>query len=109
MGLPFENFDAIGRYRTMEHGLTIDASGQFEQVPVANSRELGIAMSASETIAECVVRKYYSYAVGHAERDVDQIMVETFADSFQASGYRLKSLILDIVASDAFSLVAPQP
>lgn len=109
MGLPFENFDAIGRYRTTEHGLDIDASGQFEQVPVANSRELSLAMSASPTIAECIVRKYYSYAVGHAERDVDQIMVETFADSFQASGYRLKGLILDIVASDAFSLVAPQP
>lgn len=107
MGLPFETFDAIGRYRTTEHGLDIDPSGAFEKTPIANSSELGTAMSTSETVARCVVRKFYSYAVGHEERDVDQSVVETLTQSFETSGYRLRSLILDIVTSDAFSEVAP--
>ena len=56
-----------------------------------------------------MVRKYYSYAVGHEERDVDGSVLNALAASFQASGYKLRELVLDIVAHDAFSSVAPQP
>ena len=36
-------------------------------------------------------------------------MLNTLFDSFQASGYKLRDLILDVVTHDAFSSVAPQP
>lgn len=108
MGLPLENFDAIGRFRTTDHGLAIDPTGEFDEQPVADARELGIAMSTSDTVAACLARKYYAYAVGYEERDVDASVVQALAASFKVSGYRFRSLILDVVLSEAFVSVTPQ-
>ncbi len=108
LGLPLETYDAIGRYRTTEQGLPIDSSGEFDGVPVADATELGVVMSESEKVAECIVRKFYSYAVGHDERDVDATVVDALATSFAESGHHLRSLVRALVTSDAFTSVAPQ-
>lgn len=109
LGLPFENFDAIGRYRTMDNGLPVDASGEFEGQPVANASEFGLAIGASREVAECLVRQYYTYAVGHVERDVDRSVVDALFSAFESSGFKLRDLVLDVVTSEAFSVTAPQP
>ena len=109
LGLPLESFDAIGRFRTTERGLPIDPSGEFEEQPVADSRALGVAMGSSAAVAQCILRKYYSYAVGHEERAVDGSVVNALAASFQASGFKLRDLVVNIVTHEAFSSVAPQP
>jgi hypothetical protein len=109
MGLPLETFDAIGRYRTTDHGLPIDPSGEFDGLPVTDARSLGQTMSTSVAVANCLVRRYYSYAIGHEERQQDQSVLNTLAASFQASGYKLRDLVLDIATNDAFTSVAPQP
>ncbi len=108
MGLPLENFDAIGRYRTTDHGLPIDPSGEFEEQPVADARELGLVVGQSRMVAQCMVRKYYSYALGYAERDVDGSVLNALSDSFEASGFKLRELVVDVVTNEAFSSVAAQ-
>ncbi len=107
LGLPLETFDAIGRYRTTDRGLMIDPSGEFEGLPVADARSLGFTIASSTAVAQCLVRKYYSYAVAHEERAVDGSVLNALATSFQASGYELRELVLDVVTNDAFSTVAP--
>ena len=108
LGLPLETFDAIGRYRTTDHDLPIDPSGDFDGQYVANARELGFAVASSPTVARCILRKYYEYALGHEERKVDEGVVEALAASFEASGYNLRDLALELVTHDAFASVAPQ-
>jgi len=109
LGLPFENFDAMGRYRTTDDTLAVDPSGDFNGHAVANARELGQVMSTDSQVAQCLVRKYYSYAVGHEERAVDGSVLNDLYASFQASGFKFRQLVLDVATSDAFSTVAPQP
>jgi len=109
LGLPLETFDAIGKYRTTENGLKIDPSGTFDGVDVADSHALGVAASQSVTVAQCLVRKYYGYAMGYKERDVDGSVLNTLAKAFNASGHKMRDLILAVVTHDAFSTVAPQP
>lgn len=109
LGLPLETFDAIGRYRTTDHGLPIDPSGEVNGQPVADARDLGLVLGNSPAVAQCLVRKYYTYAVGHEERPVDGSVVNALAESFTSSGYQLRQLVLDVVTHEAFSLVAPQP
>jgi hypothetical protein len=109
MGLPLESFDAIGRYRTTDRGLPIDPSGDLNGTPVANARALGEAMAQSKAIANCMARRFYSYAVGHDERDVDGSVENALAASFESSGYKLRDLVVATVTHDAFSAVAPQP
>jgi hypothetical protein len=108
LGFPLEIFDGIGRYRTTDGGATIDTTGEFDGTPVANARELGAVIGASVTARNCLVRKYFAYAMGREERDVDGSVVNTLAESFAASGFKLPTLILDIVSHDAFSVVSPQ-
>jgi len=108
LGLPFESFDAIGQFRETDNGLPVDPSGEFDGVAVANAKELGQVMSTSASVAHCLVEQYYSYATGHAVRDVDGIVVEELGASFSSSGRLLRNLLLDIVTSDAFTTVARQ-
>lgn len=109
LGFPLEIFDGIGRYRTTDSGVTIDTSGDFDGVPVANAKELGAVIGASVTARNCFVRNYFEYAMGREERDVDGSVVNALAASFEASGFKLPALLLDIVAHEAFSVVLPQP
>lgn len=108
LGLPFESFDAIGRFRELDNGLPVDPSGEFEGIAVSNASELGQVMSASELVSNCLVQQYYSYATGHPVRDVDAIVVQSLATSFASSGRRLRNLLLDIVTNDTFTQVARQ-
>jgi len=108
LGLPLETFDAIGRYRTTDHGLMIDPSGTFDGQPIANAKALGEVASGSAEVAQCLLRKYYSYAVGYEEREEDGAVINTLASSFQASGFKLRELILQLVTHDSFLSVAPQ-
>jgi hypothetical protein len=109
LGLPLELFDAIGAYRTTDHGLMIDPSGDFDGTAVADARTLGLAMSSDPAVGQCLVRRYYAYAMGHPERDVDGSVLNALSDSFIASGFRLRDLIVAVATHDAFSTVAPQP
>lgn len=109
LGLPLENFDAVGRYRTMEAGLPIDPSGDVNGVPVANARAMGEAMAQSKSMAACMVRRFHAYAMGHDERDVDGTVVNDLISSFETSGYQLRDLVMATVTHEAFSAVAPQP
>ena len=84
-------------------------TGDFDGQPVADARALGQVAGSSVAVAQCLVRKYYSYAVGHEERVEDRSVLNTLAASFQASGYKFRELILDVVTNDAFTSVAPQP
>jgi len=109
LGLPLENFDAIGRYRATESGLTIDASGEVDGVPVANARAMGEAMAQSKPMAACMVRRFHAYAMGHDERDVDGTVVNDLIGAFETSGYQLRDLVVATVTHDAFMAVEPQP
>jgi len=109
LGLPLETYDALGKYRTTENGLQIDPSGTFDGVDVADSHALGVAASQSVTVAQCLARRYFDYAMGYKDRPEDGTVLNALAKAFNASGYKMRDLILAVVTNDAFSTVAPQP
>ena len=109
LGLPLESFDAIGKYRTTDNGLPVDPTSTFDGKDIADSRGLGMSASQSVSVAQCLVRKFYAYAVGHEERDEDGSVLNALAARFNASGNDMSDLILAVVTNDAFSTVAPQP
>jgi len=109
LGLPLESFDAIGAYRTTDDGLPVDPTSTFDGQYVADSKALGVVASQSVTVAQCIVQKYYTYALGYQPRDADGSMLNAAAAAFKASGLKMRDLIVAIVTSDAFSTVAPQP
>ncbi len=107
MGLTLENFDAIGAFRQTEHGLPIDATGDFDGTAFNGPIELGKLLSTSENAAGCMVRNLYRYATGHSESETEEPLIASLAGRFTASGHDMQELMLDLVTSDGFRHVAP--
>lgn len=85
-GFAFENFDALGRFRTSE--VKYDENGDVyktfsvnanvapvidgRSVPVASARDLGRAIASSTQAQQCFARKWVRFSLGkieHGERD----------------------------------------
>jgi hypothetical protein len=107
LGLPLENFDAIGAYRAADQGLTIDVSGELDGTEFNGPIELGQLLSRSSTAAACLVRNLYRYATGVVEVSGQEPTIAQLATQFEAGGRDLRKLMLDLVESDGFRLVSP--
>jgi hypothetical protein len=111
IGLAFENFDAIGRYRATEAGIAIDASGEIKGAaadlagPFVGVDELGRKLAASRQVADCVANQWFRFALGRMESLDDACVLEGIRNGFAASGGNVRQLLTKIVLSDAFRQV----
>jgi len=114
IGLAFENFDALGQYRTTEAGQTIDASGNIIAAndPNLNGtfngvRELATKLAASDQVRDCVATQWFRFAAGRGEGDADACSLGTLQEAFAASGGDLTELVVATTQTDAFWYRAP--
>lgn len=106
LGLPLENFDAIGAFRETEQGRAIDVTGDLDGVPFDGPVELGELLRKSERASACLVRNLYRYATGRSESPTEEPIIEAHVERFRANGLDMQGLMLDIVTSDGFRYVA---
>jgi hypothetical protein len=108
IGLAFENYDAIGAWRTTEGGAAIDASGEViaGKGPLAGkfvgAVELGKKLAASPDVAACLANQWFRFALGRMESNEDACSLQAMYDGFNASGGNVRELIVRIVRGDAF-------
>lgn len=108
IGLGFERFDAIGQARAEEApGIPVDDTGDIDGVAFTGVRELGAMLAADPRIGPCFVTQLYRFATGHLEHPAEQLAIDDLAAGFAANGYRVRELVLSLVASDAFRYVGP--
>lgn len=107
LGLGLENFDALGRWRDVESGLPIDASGEVNGVPFTDASELAHTMAAAPDYTRCLARTAYRYATGHKEEPGEAVVLEGVNQHFGAEGYRVLALLRSIALSDGFRRVSP--
>ncbi|MDQ3034674.1 MAG: DUF1592 domain-containing protein [Myxococcota bacterium] len=100
IGLGLENFDAIGAFRELENGATIDPSGELDGTAFADARGLGEALRDHPELTRCLVRNLYRYASGHVETRAEAPMLDALATAFDDG--RLRLLLVELVASDGF-------
>jgi hypothetical protein len=106
IGLALENFDGIGRWREMDSGSRVDASGQLvdgtfiEGVGDLRHALLGYPDAFLETLTE----KLLMYATGRAVHFYDMPVVREIAARAEDNDYRFSSLVLGIVESDPFQM-----
>jgi hypothetical protein len=108
IGLTLENFDAIGKFRDTDSGKEIDASGALNGTPFTGPVELGGLLATMPQAASCMATHMYRYGTGHVETvgERDTVLANVI-DAFEASGYDMRELMLNIVTTDGFRLVAP--
>jgi hypothetical protein len=106
IGLGFENFDGAGKFRDMENGKPVDASGEVFGTDVAGTFngpiELGRKLAASADARACVATQWFRYGYGRAETEADGCSMQTLKDKFAGSGYRVLDLVAALAATDAF-------
>lgn len=105
IGLAYENYDAIGQFRTHENGALIDATGDFEGVEFTNAIELQKALAESRALTNCIARRTYEYGVGRSLHSGEFEWMDFVHQKFADSGYRFTDLLKLVVTSKAFQTV----
>jgi mono/diheme cytochrome c family protein len=110
-GFAFENYDAVGGYRTKDNGFDVDASGQYSDrngntVKFANALELAGSLGQSKAVQVCFAEKWYSYGLGVARDGVESAQLDQVLKATQGVGLgadlNMRDLAVALVRSEAF-------
>ena len=113
VGFGFEQFDAVGRFRTSENGQTIDHAGDIPDLEAigTNTRlafstlpELARALSQSEAAQQCVARQFYRYARGYRDTADHRCATRYVLNRYRESNHDLRELMIAVVTSADFTL-----
>lgn len=102
LGFAFEHFDAIGAYRTTDHGKPIDATGALDGKTFTDAKGLAAVLKADPRVARCITRTLYRQAAGHVELLSETAPLRAAEAAFVTSGYQLRFLLVELAAGDAF-------
>ena len=105
IGFGLENFDAIGRWRNQDDtGGAIDAAGELPgEKRFSSPRELKAIIAArKDELAQNLTRKLLAYALCRQLEGYDEIVVDQLMETIAKDGYRMQTLISEIVTSYPF-------
>ena len=109
LGLPFEQFDHFGRYRTDELGKPVDTSGEIVaggdpklDGPVKNAFELLERLAGSERVQQVFVRHAFRFWMGRNETPADAPILQEAYRAYRDGGGSMKALVTSLLTSDAF-------
>jgi len=106
VGLSLEKFDAIGRRRTVEGGMPIDASGSLpDGSQFADVRGLEQALlRRPELFVGTFAEKLLTYALGRGVEPCDAPAIRAIVREARPQNFRVSSLILGVVKSQPFQM-----
>jgi hypothetical protein len=115
IGLAFEHFDAMGRYRATEWDKPIDASGAIYQRADDDTWmiesefdgvvELGQALADSEQVKQCLARQWFRFALGRSESQLDSCSLQHIDERFATANTDVRELLIAIAQTPAFRFV----
>ncbi len=105
LGFALENYDAIGRFRTMDGDFPVDPSGELiggrKFTDVKELKQL-LKSNGSTKFARCLVENMLTYALGRGLEAYDYCTVDDIRHLLAANDYRIRNIIFGIVESRAF-------
>ena len=106
IGFGLENFDAIGRWRDKDDsGGAIDAAGELPGGKrFSTPKELkSIIAAREEDLARNLTQKLLAYALCRQLEGYDEVVVDQVVATISKDGYRMQTLITEIVTSYPFT------
>ena len=106
VGFALENFDALGRWRTLEEGKPVDASGGFPD----GAKFTGVAgleqalLNRPELFASTLTEKLLTFALGRGVESFDAPAVRQVVRDAKADNHRFSAIVLGIVKSTPFTM-----
>ncbi len=109
IGLGFENFDAVGKYRSSEGGQRVNAAGEIVGVQsLADGTfngpiDLGRKLASADEVRTCVGMKWFQYSLGRTQdTSSDACSLDVVRRRFSSGNYKLKDLLMATTQTDAF-------
>ncbi len=102
VGFGFENYDAVGKWRTTDNGFPVNATGQVGGKPFNGAVELAKQLAADESVHACVASQWMRYALGFEAADIPQSNLAPIAGEFEKSGLDMRALVGTLTGSDMF-------
>jgi hypothetical protein len=104
IGLSLDNFDVTGKWRYRENGMLLDTKGKmYDGMPVGSPSELlASLLKRPIPLVRSFTENLMAYALGRRVEDFDQPTVRTITRQAEANGYRVSSVVLAVVKSNAF-------
>jgi hypothetical protein len=106
VGFALENYDAVGRWRTLEEGQPVDATGGLPD----GSEFIGVSpledglLQRPELFVGTLAEKLLTFALGRGLEASDAPAIRQIVREAQANDFRFSSVILGIVNSTPFTM-----
>jgi hypothetical protein len=105
IGLGLENFNALGQFRTQEHGKAIDSAGKLltgeKFSDVAALKEI-LSTGRKKDFYRCLSEKLLTYAIGRGVDYYDSTTIDQLTARLEKNDGKLRELIQGIVESAPF-------
>lgn len=108
IGFALENFDAVGRYRTMENGKPIDPSGELVGAGDADGAftdAVGMVelLAKSKSVEQCFERQLYRFVTGRSGTEEERTLGDFFRGRPSSANGQVLELLVDYARSDVFA------
>ncbi|WP_018414687.1 DUF1592 domain-containing protein [Teredinibacter turnerae] len=105
LGLALENYDPIGRFRTQDIGLDIDASAVMpDGTAFAGLTGLQqVLMARGEQFAEAFTQRLMTYALARGVESIDQPAVRNIVRAARGGQFKMQDIIFGIAQSEPFN------
>jgi hypothetical protein len=104
LGFGLENYDAIGRWRTVDGKFPIDVGGTMPDgksfSTAAGMRS--ILLDSMPEVSRCLIDKIMTYALGRGMQPYDKRTLDQIQRTLAGDGYHFQTLIHEVVMSPAF-------
>ncbi len=104
-GIAFENYDALGVYRTSIKNKPVDATSELfnkQELAGVDGLKRYLLMDRQDQFARAMVHKMTAYALGRPLSFSDHADIDSMAVQFRKSDDRLADLVNVIVSSELF-------
>jgi hypothetical protein len=105
-GFAFENYDAIGAWRTEDNGQPVDAADEFlfdgALQRFDNAVDFSNILADSKQAHDCYTRHLLEYTFGRDHRDADATTIDTLGTESVEGSLTVIDLMTEIVTTDEF-------
>ena len=107
LGFSFENYDAIGAWRTTDIGQPVNAASALnidgKMTTFKNATELMGTLASSKEASDCMARQLLRWSLRRKETTGDQPALLALQNAFQTSNGDLRELMVALAKSKAFT------
>ena len=112
-GFAFEHFDWAGRYRELDNGQPIDATGSVETrdgvMAFDGAVELVTLLAQSSEAERCFVQNWMTFAHGRDLTDADACSRQALENAFAEAKGNVRELLVALTQTDAFLYLPALP